>query len=129
MELEPLQTSRREIYALISNISVASSSNGPSSSTLNIALIAACLQGFLENASGPRCHFPGLYEMENLYGIVFPLRLTILELEIVLRSLSLRIPNKGRWSVETVNLSHPRTKNFAWPSPQAAANSSFSVGT
>ena len=31
--------------------------------------------GFLENASGPRCHLPGLYCTLKVYGSVFSFRL------------------------------------------------------
>ena len=108
------------VSPLSSQLSVAS----PSSS----AMLSELSVGFLENASGPLCHLPGLYWIVKRYGSVLSFRLRMRGFLMLLRSRSRRIPVRAWWSVETSSFSQPRMKNLACSRDHAMASASPSVG-
>ena len=86
------------------------------------------LEGLRDIASGPRCHFPGLYTIWKSHGNVASFRFLNLLFSILPKSLSFRIPNNGSWSVETIKLGQPSVNYLEWCNDHATANALPSVG-
>ena len=85
-------------------------------------------EGWRETASGPLCHLPALCVTLNLQANVAFLKSCMREFLILLRFLSLKIPKKGLWSVETSTSVQPKVNIRKCCKPQATARALTSVG-
>ena len=85
-------------------------------------------EGWRDTASGPLCHFPGLCAILNRQARVDSLKSWMRGFFIVLRSLSLKMPSNGLWSVETSKSVQPRVNIRECSRLQAIAKASPSVG-
>ena len=84
--------------------------------------------GYCNRASGPWVHLPGQWLILTCQGRVPSLRFWAHGLRMLLKSLSLKMPRSGLWSVATKRLGHPRVKLRECFKPKESANASPSVG-